>query len=64
MVKNGIKRRNDRLYRKFWITCDRNDDKRFKIASTDRHRPNSEFKKIKYSMYAILVKEGGKGNGI
>jgi hypothetical protein len=52
------------VYRKFWITCDRSGDKKFKIASVDRRRPNSESKRIKYSMHAVFVEEGDKGSGI
>jgi hypothetical protein len=64
MIKNRIKRRDDKLYRKFWITYDRNGDKKFKIVSTNRRRPNSGSKKIKYFIYAVLVEEEGKSSGI
>jgi hypothetical protein len=57
MAKDRIKRRDNGLYRKFWITCDRND-KKFKIVSADRRRPNSKFKKIKCLMHIVLVEEG------
>jgi hypothetical protein len=64
IIKDRIKRRDDRLYRKFWIICDRDDKKKFKIVFVNWRRPNSGFKKIKYSMHAILVEKEDKDNKI
>jgi hypothetical protein len=46
MVENHIKGRDNELYRKFWITYGRSGNKKFKIISADRRRPNSGFKKF------------------
>jgi hypothetical protein len=64
MIKNHIKRRDNKLYRKFRITYDRNSKKKFRIISANRRRLNSGFKKIKCFMHATLVEEGDKSSEI